>query len=203
MRGALGVVKLATQMLEETQGTNPSFARIQNACRRLSVHFEELRATMRALQAHPEPPARAAAATIVSELERHLVQQLQPDFPRRTLAWAGGPPPPVDLPLGHLQLILGGMVDGATKTTPGRQGVMASCESGNDGWSLLVRADNAQPPSGVARQLGTPVADWSLGEERDVPFRLVLAARLAAELGAELRLVFAESTYEARLVVRA
>jgi len=202
VQGALGVIRLATQLLDEST-ENPaakaSHSKILNACRRLSWRIEDLRAQLLVrLDEERVVPADAGSDWAVV-VQRRLVE-LGQDQPRRKFEFSVEGKPRAKLATAHLLLILHGLIDAALRSTAAEQDVSVSLAAGADGGGLVlsVRTEGSRLSAPVLAQLDTPPALWSLSMEGEVPFRLVQAGLLARKWGGDVQLFWAEGRLTAR-----
>ncbi len=202
VQGALGVIRLATQLLDEST-ENPaakaSHSKILNACRRLGWRMEDLRAQLLVrLDEEREVPADRGIDWAVV-VQRRLVE-LGQDQPRRKFVFSVDGKPRAEVATTHVLLILHGLIDAALRSTAAEQDVSVSLGVSAEGSGLVlsVGTEGSRLSAPVVAQLDTPPALWSLSMEAEVPFRLVQAGLLARKWGGDVELFWAEGRLTAR-----
>lgn len=194
LRGALSVIGLATQLLEEASVNKAPLVRINNACRRATWWLEDLKAQT-SLHVTDESPKPTPGVNWQNAL-RARVEETALDHPRRALDFVveGAPALPASLP--HVLLVLGGLLDLAFKTTGSKEPVKIVVSGDARSLELRIEAQGSEPPSPGSREL--PPSAWTLGHEHSVPFRIIQAALLAERMNGSVDVTWTDGRLAAR-----
>lgn len=195
VRGVIGVVQLAAQLLQQS-GTAPSTtSKLVNAARRMSRLLEDIRTVVPLRTRGQVAPVFDGAWP--QDLEKQLGHLSEADR-KRSWSFSVKAQQANAFSTPHVLGVVLGAVEAVEKVTSPDEPLTVEVASDSDRMTATVQANGASPGESFQRQLGVSIADWALLQHREVPFRLVTAALLARQCHGQLEVALQDD----QLVIR-